>query len=411
MYRKTNGTWKSDFYIKGKRYQHTWDTKDKTEAERLETQLRNRIELANNEYGCASKVGLDWLLGFTTETIEERQNTMTLSELRDYMIEKVWNKFADSVNPISRMNVIIKFFGDVDIRTIDMTKVESLKTHLIDLGRAEKTINHYLSTLNTALDTVTSSGRIKLDNKPSISALRVEENYVKRNIVFSHADEEEILSHLLKEYEVTKRTSDLEYYYFIAIMFKLGYRPSEFYALTIGDVDLTNKTVTISKGSNKGKTKNGLTRTLPIEGTTLSHFKELIRLSIMSRHPDLLTEGTTSELKVILKGMLEGTEDICTSKLPSFIRKLPISGLSKSQCENNWKKVKLKMGWFGSKEYDGYIQYAIRHTVATRLAGEYNFNAHQIMRYMGHKNMTTSIQYVHLNVEDLRGALVRAKDR
>lgn len=403
MYRKNNGTWKSDFRMNGERYQHTWDTPDEKEALSLENELKSRIKLATKQYGGVSNVGLDWLLGFTTETIEQRNNTMTLSDLRDYMLEKVWNKFADPVNPVNRMNKIIEFFGDIDIRKIDVKKVDSLKTYLLDLGRAEKTVNHYLSTLNTALENVSKSGRVKFD-APVLSSLRMEESKVKRDIVYSHIDEREILRLLKNEYEVSKRQVDLEYYHFMRIMFKLGYRPSEFYALTIGDVDFNNKTVTISKGSNRGKTKNGVVRTLPIEGETLSSFKELIQLAISLRYPNLDAEGIPVGLKEILKEVLKEGAEISTSQLPSFIRKLPISGLSKYQCENCWKKVKLKMGWYGSKEYDAYNQYAVRHTIATRLASELNFGAHQIMRFMGHRNMSTSISYVHLNVDDLRDA-------
>lgn len=63
------------------------------------------------------------------------------------------------------------------------------------------------------------------------------------------------------------------------------------------------------------------------------------------------------------------------------------------------------MGWFGAKSYEEYTQYAIRHTVATRLAGEKKFNAHRLMSFMGHKSISTSLQYVHLNVDDLRDAV------
>lgn len=166
MYRKKNGTWKSDFRMNGERYQHTWDTPDEKEALALENELKSRLKLAT------SNVGLDWLLGFTTETIEQRNNTMTLSELRDYMLEKVWNKYADPVNPVNRMNKIIEFFGDIDIRKIDVKKVESLKTYLLDLGRAAKTVNNYLSTLNPALENVSKSGRVKFD-APVLSSLRI----------------------------------------------------------------------------------------------------------------------------------------------------------------------------------------------------------------------------------------------
>lgn len=404
MYKKANGLWKSDFKLYGVRYQHTWtDITNEVEALRLEEELKERIKLAKSTLGDISTVGLDWLLGATTDSMFEEQQSMSLSELKEYMTEKVWCRFSDSVNPPNRMDKIIEFFGDVDIRTINTKALEQFKTHLLSLGRAEKTVNHYLSTLNTALTKVEESGRIILTDRPKMSALKMEEHNVKRNIVYSHADEEELLTHLKKEYDSTKSQADLEYYYFIKLMFKLGFRPSEFYKLTIGDLDFNNKTVTISKGNNRGQTKNGVIRTLPIEGETIEIFKKFARLAIVSRfgNPEEgLSEGTPQETKELAKE----SSDIDTSKLPSILRKLPISGLSKTMCEKRWQKVRIKMGWFGSEEYKDYVQYGIRHTVATRLASELNFGAHQIMRFMGHRNIATSLQYVHLNVEDLREA-------
>lgn len=403
MYKKRDGTWKSDFRMFGERYQHSWDTTIESKAMKLEEDFKARIRQAKDTYQDVSKVSLDWLLGFSETAIQERENTMTLSELRDYMYEKVWCRFADSVNPVNRMNKIIEFFGDVDVKTITADRIAEFKAHLISLGRAEKTVNHYLSTLNTSINLIVSTGTINIA-KPDIGSLRMEEAPVKRDITYSYGDEKMILKYLWEEYEVSKLQTDLEYYHFILLMFKLGYRPSEFFALTIGDIDLKNKLVTISKGSNKGKTKNGLVRSLPLEGTSLNSFKELIRLAIVSRYQNPDIEGSDEMLKEILKE-LEGTEgDFDVAYLPSYLRKLPITRLSKYQCLDRWKKIKLKMGWFGAEEYKDYVQYAIRHTVATRLASELSFSAHQLMKFMGHKNMTTSLQYIHFNVTDLRDA-------
>lgn len=44
MYKKTNGTWKSDFRMFGERYQHSWNTKNKAEATKLENELKDKIK-------------------------------------------------------------------------------------------------------------------------------------------------------------------------------------------------------------------------------------------------------------------------------------------------------------------------------------------------------------------------------
>ena len=46
--------------------------------------------------------------------------------------------------------------------------------------------------------------------------------------------------------------------------------------------------------------------------------------------------------------------------------------------------------------------YVLRHTVASRLVSLKGFNAHKLMRFMGHKDIKSSLHYVHLNVEDIR---------
>ncbi len=63
--------------------------------------------------------------------------------------------------------------------------------------------------------------------------------------------------------------------------------------------------------------------------------------------------------------------------------------------------MKKALGWTDRVIYKDYVPYSLRHTVASRLAGERKFNAHQIMRFMGHYSMQTSLKYVHLNVEDI----------
>jgi len=64
--------------------------------------------------------------------------------------------------------------------------------------------------------------------------------------------------------------------------------------------------------------------------------------------------------------------------------------------------MKVMLGWIDPKLYAEYVPYTLRHTVASRLAGSRKFGAHQIMKFMGHKSIKTSLKYVHLNVEDLR---------
>ncbi|MDL0105268.1 hypothetical protein [Campylobacter vicugnae] len=55
-----------------------------------------------------------------------------------------------------------------------------------------------------------------------------------------------------------------------------------------------------------------------------------------------------------------------------------------------------------AKEYN---QYALRHTVASRLVSLKKFSAYRLMQYLGHKNVQSSLKYVHLNIDDIRDGI------
>lgn len=56
----------------------------------------------------------------------------------------------------------------------------------------------------------------------------------------------------------------------------------------------------------------------------------------------------------------------------------------------------------GKQDDPGFLVHTLRHTTATRLAVR-GATSSQIMAYMGHTQITTSMRYVHLAVEHVRG--------
>jgi len=65
-----------------------------------------------------------------------------------------------------------------------------------------------------------------------------------------------------------------------------------------------------------------------------------------------------------------------------------------------WGAVKTYLGYKGNDSTHGL--YVLRHTVASRLVRLKGFNAHKLMAFMGHRDIKSSLHYVHLNVDDIR---------
>lgn len=76
-------------------------------------------------------------------------------------------------------------------------------------------------------------------------------------------------------------------------------------------------------------------------------------------------------------------------------------GYTKEQFRSDWQNVRTRL-----LEQDNpvFVPHSLRHTCATRLvtAGVPLVN---VMKWMGHSNITTTMRYSHLNTSDLMGAL------
>jgi len=275
MYKLSSGNWKSDFKIDGQRYQQSWDTPIKKEAQKLENDFKDRIRLSKVQQDTLSTVGLDWMLPDSSG--DKAQSSITLSEAREIMKVRKWNSLRDSKNPISRMNLIIELLGDIDILTIDNKVIDSLRELLIHKGRAPKTVNHYMSVLKTTIDFLDTKGIVIFHKKPDFNSVRFKEDDLgTRDIVFTKSELAQMLEAFEKVYKLTGNITDFEMLHFYIIQSSLGLRPAEFFNLHLSDIDFINKTVTIARAEN-GKTKNGVIRTLPLDGRALESFKLLSR--------------------------------------------------------------------------------------------------------------------------------------
>lgn len=78
---------------------------------------------------------------------------------------------------------------------------------------------------------------------------------------------------------------------------------------------------------------------------------------------------------------------------------MPFKGLTVDAADNAWEWVRGELGLKHDKEF---VIHALRHTTASRLVSKGNDTA-RVQRFMRHKNVATTMKYVHLDVEALRG--------
>lgn len=96
----------------------------------------------------------------------------------------------------------------------------------------------------------------------------------------------------------------------------------------------------------------------------------------------------------------QGAYDNCKD-LP--LNKCPITHLNHDTANCMWWAVRNHLGYKGENNTHGL--YVLRHTVASRLVSLKGFNAHKLMKFMGHKDIKSSLHYVHLNVDDIRDGI------
>lgn len=373
MYRKSSGNWKSDFKLNHIRYQKTWETTSLELALKLEEEWKNHIREP------------DVFPSPSTATIN-----LTFSDATEYVYETKWKYNRDQRNPKDRWLKIVEYFGKKRrIGTLTIDDLDRYKRYLVNKRYANKTVNHYISTLKSTIEYLEVKQKVILDNKLSFEGLLMRVTS-KRKICFTREEEFQMYTTFVSIYKETQNATDWEMLQFFIINSGLGLRPAEYYNLQLGDFDLEQKTVTISRGSYNS-TKNDLIRTLPIDGVVLEAIKLQLEYAITTLHSLKPKENYT--LKTFIRS--------------AQFRSLNFTSLTKDKVRRRWRKMKHILGWTDKERYKEYIPYGLRHTVASRLASLSKWNGYKIMTFMGHKSYHTSLNYVHLGVEDIRdGAII-----
>ena len=263
----------------------------------------------------------------------------------------------------------------------------------------------------TALRILEGLEVVKFKSKPNFKGLQARQVIPKRPAL----RDDELLStkeFLYNRAKKSKALSSVEIYELFIVLSNLGLRPAEYFAIELGDISFEYDTITISKaikthkgaGTIIGAPKNGQSRTLPCGQNVMEVFRaikqrlEIAKSVSRAEALKLFTETKTNGvLRMTYYWVANGAYDDCRD-LP--LDKCPITHLNIDSSSRMWGLVKEFLGYKGDDSAHGL--YVLRHTVASRLVSLKGFNAHKLMRFMGHKDIKSSLHYVHLNVDDIR---------
>jgi integrase len=276
-----------------------------------------------------------------------------VSEMLDRFIEEhgpkvsegTFKSYLTSVKPIKRF---FKTFKLTEIRPRD---VVAFKKHRLATGIKPASVNREVSCLSKAYNLAMKEWEWVRDN-PCSKVSREKEN--NQRIRWLYTDEEERL--------ISACHDDIKDIVIFAI--ETGMRLGELLALRWTDVSIVRETATVMKS------KNHQPRTIPLE-----------------KRPVEVLKRIASSKKVVV----------------GFV--FPSSTGTKLDGNNLRKEFSKALKAAGIEDFRFHD---LRHTYGTRLA-QAGVELFTISRLMGHKDVKTTMRYLHHSTETLRANVERAK--
>lgn len=163
---------------------------------------------------------------------------------------------------------------------------------------------------------------------------------------------------------------------YLGIAFNQGMSPAEILALQVGDIDLDNQTISITKNLTKGKIKETKTvyrdRVIPLYDSALVYFESLIKRSIDKKSLWLFSKSSGTHLEDIKD--IRGNNEIV----------------------KNGKMIKPRSKWH-KLLYDLQIEYRdlknCRHTFAVSAIESKAFTLQEIASILGHGSLQMLIKH------------------
>ena len=405
MYKNKNGTWCSDFVFKGHRFQRTYKGLNKAQALKKEKEWREIIKNGKPDGDAL------WETNVSTT-----RGGMKISEMIEFLQAKYWKYNDDTTHYKVCLGRIIKAIGDKVVTELTTADLYELRDRMLVTGvkgrkYAPRSYNSSITALSTALRILKDTEAVTFKSMPNFKGLQAK-LVIGAKPALREDELQKAKDFLAQKALTTKYLSNLEMYEMYIVLSNLGLRPSEYFALELGDINFKHDTVSISKAVKTHKTKkpiigapkNGQSRTLPCGENVMEVFRaikqrlEIAKSVSRAEALKLFTETKTNgALRMTYYWVANGAYDDCRD-LP--LDKCPITHLNIDSSSRIWGSVKEFLGYKGDDNSHGL--YVLRHTVASRLVSLKGFNAHKLMRFMGHKDIKSSLHYVHLNVDDIR---------
>jgi len=342
--RKDSGTWIVDITIDGARVRRTIKTA-RNKAQALDAERRIIEERHNQQWG-----------------------TPTPPTLRDFVPEYLaWakgNKRSWKTDEY-HCRVLVQHFGDKRLHEIAPFDIERFKIERLRVitpkGKpiTKSAINRHLEVLSKMFTLAMANEAWDIRKNPcrSVEKFTVERRPYR---VLTKEEEERLFDHLVG------RRKHLAF--IVALNLQTGLRPSELLKLQISDVDLIGRRLKIEN------TKTNTARCVPLNNSAAEIVNQLVADAQEKGSPYLFS----------------------TPRNPNK----PMQRFNKA-----FRAAVKEAGLSG----DGYEQnitpYKLRHTFATRLAELTAGDAFTLQKVLGHANITTSRQYVHINEEQVRRAV------
>ena len=262
----------------------------------------------------------------------------------DTCYEKVWAKGKNAEGSARNGEAAIDFFGaDTLLDAITTERVDAWITRLQQIGNGNATVNRKLAALSKLMSF--AQRRNKMRTKPFFER----QAEAKGRIRFLTQEEETQLLALL-----SRRGKDC-HAEVVCVLVDTGMRPSELYRLEGRDCNMEQGVLTIWLA------KNGESRSVPM----------------------------TQRVKDILSRRMEG------------IKTGPLFPHSNAWLREAWDRAKAEMGLSKDKQF---VPYALRHTFASRLS-QRRVPLRSVQMLMGHKTISMTVRYEHLNPETLAEAI------
>lgn len=267
-------------------------------------------------------------------------SSKTLQDAYDRAYRESWaGSKGERTTTLNAKDMVDLIGPDTPVTEIDSDAIDEALDKLSDRGLTGATINRKIAVLNVMLKTAEEKGW--LNRVP-----RVKRRAESKGRIFFYTWEEEQSMIAACQY---LGLVDLEDYIPFAI--STGFRRSEMLRLAVHDCDAGQLILP--------DTKNGERRALP---------------------------QTTSTAPVVQKARDRGHARVFQNMTNSTLRA-------------QWDAM---CDYLGTENNPKYIVHVLRHTTATRLAIG-GATAAQIMTFMGHKAIQTSIRYIHMTTDHLKG--------